>query len=120
MITAFNLLGLALGVGFAISAPVFFTSVAEWNASLGYPELKRFLQKLFKIGFWLFLVTSIANLAALPFLNEERAEIAFDAVTSATLAWRFWRTLKKVPIQPPHTTTGSSAPDRVGVQSFGK
>jgi hypothetical protein len=94
MVTTSNLLDLVLGIGFAFFLPVFFSSAAEWKASLGYPEFKRFLPKLFKIAFWAYLIASIVFLAALSFQKEERAEIAVGAVISATLAWRCRRALK--------------------------
>jgi hypothetical protein len=89
------LLELALGIGFAFFVPVFFTAVAGMNASLGFPEIQGFLPKIFKIGFWFFLVASGVGLAALPFAKEERAESAVAAITGLMLAWRFWRAAKK-------------------------
>jgi hypothetical protein len=99
MIATFHLIGLALGVGFAFFVPVFFRAVAEMNASLGFPEAKRFLPISFKIGFWFCLVSSSVGLAALPFFEEGRAESAVTIATGLVLAWRFWRAAKKEPIQ---------------------
>jgi hypothetical protein len=116
MTTTFTLLGLALGIGFAFFVPVFFTTVAGMNAALGYPEAKRILPRIFKIGFWFSLVASSVGIAAISFLKEDRAELAITAVTGLVLAWRFRRATMKSPNQslvptPASVTPAAGAPD---------
>jgi choline-glycine betaine transporter len=68
---------------------VFVSAAADISASVGRPQLKAALPKVFKIASWIFLTFSGLGIAALFFAVSEWRQISIDMVCSGVLAWRF-------------------------------